>query len=107
YHNHAFEFEPLDENGVRGIDILLNETDAADVQFEFDTYWLEKGGEEARAFLKKHAARTGMIHAKDLRKRDGADVPAGQGDVDFKTIIPLAKARGWPVAVEYEGADAI
>jgi sugar phosphate isomerase/epimerase len=106
YHNHAFEFVRLDD-GSRGMDILLNETDAADVQFEFDTYWLERGGEDARAFLENHAARVGMIHAKDLRKRDGADVPAGQGNVDFKAIIPLAIERGWPVVVEFEGEDAV
>ena len=106
YHNHAFEFDRLDD-GSRGMDILLNETDPADVQFEFDTYWLERGGEDARAFLEKHAARVGMIHAKELRKRDGADVPAGQGDVDFKAIIPLAIQREWPVVVEFEGENAV
>ena len=105
YHNHAFEFDALPE-GSRGMDILMAETDAADVQFEFDTYWLERGGENARGFLEKHAARVGMIHAKELRTSDGADVPAGQGDVDFRAIIPRAKSHGWPVVVEFEGENA-
>ncbi len=106
YHNHAFEFEPLPEGG-RGMDILLAETTSPEVRFEMDTHWIEVGGEDAAAFLKWHAARIGMIHAKDLRKRDGADVPAGQGDVDFGKIVPMAVENGWPVIVEYEGKNAV
>jgi sugar phosphate isomerase/epimerase len=49
----------------------------------------------------------GWIHAKELRKSDDTDVPAGQGDVDFKTIIPLARQNGWPIVVECEGETAI
>ena len=41
------------------------------------------------------------VHAKELRKKDTADVPVGLGDIDFKAIIPLAKQNGWPVVVEY------
>lgn len=107
YHNHAFEFEPLPEGAGRGMEILLGETDAADVQFEVDTFWVEHSGGSARGFLEKHAGRVGMLHAKELRKRDGADVPAGQGDIDFRAIMPMARAHGWPVVVEYEGENAI
>ena len=48
-----------------------------------------------------------LVHAKDLRKRDREDVPAGQGDVDFRALIPLCTAHDWPVIVEYEGANAV
>ena len=47
-----------------------------------------------------------MIHAKEFR-RDGPDVPAGQGDVDWKTIVPLARIRSWPILVEYEADNAL
>jgi sugar phosphate isomerase/epimerase len=47
-----------------------------------------------------------MIHAKELRQSDQADVPTGQGNIDFKSIIALAKKRAWPVVVEYEGENA-
>lgn len=101
YHNHAHEFAD------GGMDILLAETDPALVAFEVDTYWVERGGGDSRAFIEQNADRIGMIHAKELRKRDNADVPAGQGDIDFKFIVPLARQRGWPVVVEYEGANAV
>jgi sugar phosphate isomerase/epimerase len=106
YHNHAFEFDRLPD-GSCGMDILVRETDPTLIAFEIDTYWVERGGRDSRQFIEQHADRIGMIHAKELRKRDNADVPAGQGDVDFKFIIPLARQRGWPVVVEYEGDNAI
>ncbi len=106
YHNHAFEFEPL-AGDVCGMDVLLEATDPALVRFEFDTYWLERGGRDSRRFIEEHAARTGMIHAKELRQSDGADVPAGQGNVDFPAIVTLARQNDWPVVVEYEGENAL
>jgi sugar phosphate isomerase/epimerase len=106
YHNHAFEFTTLPEGGC-GMDILLAETDPALVAFEVDTYWVERGGRDARQFIELNAARIGLVHAKELRKRDGADVPAGQGNVDFKAIVPLARERGWQVVVEFEGEGAV
>jgi len=105
YHNHAFEFHPL-ADGSRGMDILLANTQPGLVRFEFDTYWLEKGGVNSLEFLRAHAPRTGMLHAKELRKQDGADVPAGQGDIQFPEILGLAREHGWPVVVEFEGENA-
>jgi len=104
YHNHDFEFAPL-ENGGNGMEILLQE--AAEIRFEIDTYWVERSGLNSHEFLLRNAPRIGMIHAKELRKADTADVPAGQGDIDFKAIIPLARQNDWPVVVEYEGENAI
>ena len=42
-----------------------------------------------------------------IRKRDNADVAAGQGDVDFQAILPVARRAGWPVIVEFEGDGAV
>lgn len=108
YHNHSYEFEPL-ENGATlcGMDLLLAETDPALVRFEFDTFWLEFVGRDAVAFIRQHADRVAQIHAKDLRKHDRADVPAGEGDVDFRALVPLCSAHGWPVVLEYEGGHAL
>ena len=89
------------------MDILLRQTDPQAVFFEVDTYWVEKGGRDSRRFIEQQAVRIGMIHAKELRKRDGADVPAGLGDVDFKFILPLACQRNWPIVVEFEGENAV
>jgi sugar phosphate isomerase/epimerase len=106
YHNHDFEFKPVSD-GSTGMEILVKETDPDLVHFEVDTFWVEKSGLDALTFLKKHEERISLIHAKELRKKDQMDVAAGQGDINFKEIIPLAVKRGWPVVVEYEGQDAL
>lgn len=105
YHNHAYEFTPLADGGC-GMDILLGETDPELLSLEVDTYWVERGANNSSEFIQRNAARIGTIHAKEFC-RDGRDVPAGQGDVDWKTIVPLAHSRGWPIIVEYEAENAL
>ena len=105
YHNHDFEFKPL--GGTTGYDILLKETDPKLVHFEVDTYWVEKGGQDAAKFVADHADRIGIIHAKEIRRSDMSDQAVGDGDIDFGSIVTLAKARDWPVIVEYEGENAL
>ncbi len=108
YHNHSYEFEsPEKDATVCGMDLLLAETDPSLVRFEFDTFWLESAGHDAVAFIQQHANRVAQIHAKDRRKSDREDVPAGQGDVDFRTLVPLCAANDWPVILEYERGNAI
>lgn len=108
YHHHDFEFQWSEESGGRnGLDILLAETDPALVGFEFDTFWLEHAGCDAVDFVRRNAARTRLIHAKDRRHSDRRDVPAGQGNVGFGALLPLCAAHGWPVVLEYEGEDAV
>jgi sugar phosphate isomerase/epimerase len=105
YHNHAYEFSSM-ADGRYGMDILLAETDPALLSLEVDTYWVERGGVNSRDFIQRNAMRIGMIHAKEYC-RDGRDVPAGQGNVDWKVIVPLARSRGWPIIVEYEADNAL
>ena len=108
YHNHSYEFDhPEPDSTLCGMDILLAETDPALVRFEFDTFWLEFVGHDAVAFIRQHSTRVAQIHAKDLRRSDREDVPAGQGDVDFGTLLPLCTANNWPVILEYERGNAI
>jgi len=104
YHNHAYEFSPLG-NGGCGMDILLAQTEPQFLGFEVDTYWVERGNRNSREFIQQNAGRIGMIHAKEFC-RDGRDVPVGQGDIDWKTIIPFARSHGWPIVVEYEADNA-
>jgi len=105
YHNHAYEFLPF-ADGSCGKDILLAETDPQLVSFEVDTYWVERGGRDSREFIEQNISRIGLLHAKEFR-RDGRDVPAGEGDVDWKVIVPLLRSRGCPIIVEYEADNPV
>jgi sugar phosphate isomerase/epimerase len=106
YHNHDFEFKDLG-GGLNGYDILLQETDPKLIRFEVDTYWVERAGRDAAQFVAAHADRIGIIHAKELRRSDQSDQAAGKGDIDFPSIISLAKQNNWPVIVEFEGEGAV
>ena len=105
YHNHAYEFMPLTD-GRCGMDILLAEADPQLLSLEVDTYWVERGGRNSREFIQQNVSRIGLLHAKEYC-RDGRDVPAGQGDVDWKFIVPLLRNRDCPIIVEYEADNAV
>jgi sugar phosphate isomerase/epimerase len=104
YHNHAYEFLPFADSRC-GMDILLAETDPQLLSLEVDTYWVERGGRNSREFIEQNVSRIGLLHAKEFCC-DGRDVPAGQGDVDWKVIVPLLRSRGCPIIVEYEADNA-
>ena len=105
YHNHDFEFLPLD--GTTGYDVLLKETNPDLVHFEVDTYWVEQAGRDAAKFVKDHADRISIIHAKEIRRSDKSDQAIGEGDIDFPSIVTMAQEHDWPLIVEYEGEGAV
>jgi sugar phosphate isomerase/epimerase len=92
YHNHAFEFQERFD-GVAGLDILYSNTDPQFVQAELDTYWVQKGGENPTAYLRKYAGRTPVLHIKDMNEAgDFAEV--GTGVLDWPSIFSAAEAGG-------------
>lgn len=94
YHNHAFEFEATD--GVRGIDILLDETDPDLVGFQCDVYWVHYAGESPAALIRAHGGRFPLIHLKDMvgtgEERTFAEV--GEGVMAFEPIFAASEAQG-------------
>ena len=93
YHNHAFEFEPL-ENGQIGLDILLDNTDPMLVKAEVDTYWVLVGGQDPVAFIQKHRGRVPLLHLKDRDKSDGSFAEVGTGDLPLDALIAAAPEVG-------------
>ncbi len=93
YHNHAFEFEPL-ENGEIGLDILLQNTDAALVKSEVDTYWVLVGGQDPVAFMKKYSGRVPLLHIKDRNIEDGSFAEVGTGNLPLDAIVEAAPGVG-------------
>lgn len=93
YHNHAFEFEKLD-NGQIGMDILLDETDPALVKAEIDTYWVLVGGKDPVEFVKKYSGRVILMHIKDRNTEDGSFAEVGTGDLPLDALIEVAPSVG-------------
>lgn len=91
YHNHEFEF--VEEGGVKGYDILLGETQSDLVTMELDLYWVTHAGLDPSPILQATPDRFSSLHVKD-RAKDGEMVSAGAGEIDFASILPLAKSLG-------------
>lgn len=93
YHNHDFEFTPL-EDGQLGEDILLENSDPNFVKAEVDTYWVLKAGLDPVAFVKKHSGRVPLMHLKDRDLTDGSFAPVGTGDLPLDALIAAAGEIG-------------
>jgi len=105
YHNHAFEFEK--HGGKTGYEILIEETDPSKVFFQVDTFWVERMKYKAVPTLTKYASRILMVHAKEIVLETNKDTTIGKGDIDFPGVVSLAKAKKWPLIVEYEGENPL
>ena len=87
YHNHDFEFKPLD-GGVLPFDVLLQNTDKSLVDYELDLYWTVKGGQDPIAYMDKYPGRVRLVHVKDATAApDRAMVDVGSGTIDFRGIF--------------------
>ena len=91
YHNHDFEFEPLD--GQLPFDVLLDETDADLVDFELDFFWVRKAGQDIVPVLNKAPERFTMAHIKDMDTQ-GEMADVGAGIIDFADILGNEAASG-------------
>jgi sugar phosphate isomerase/epimerase len=94
YHNHDFEFFPVDAAGERrGLDILWDETDPQHVRAELDVYWARKAGVDPAAYIRKLGARCSLLHLKDMAP-DGSFAEVGTGVLDFAGILAAGDAVG-------------
>ncbi|MDH3222835.1 MAG: TIM barrel protein, partial [Gemmatimonadota bacterium] len=103
YHNHAFEFEPLE--GTTGFDILASELDPDVADLEIDLHWARVGGADPLALFREYPGRFRLCHVKDLDRQGGmADV--GAGVIDWAAIFAAAEEAGLEHAfVEHDQPD--
>ncbi len=101
YHFHAFEWIRFGD--VRGMDILLGETDPDAVFFQPDVFWLTNAGLEPSDALHLFRGRAFWIHVKDygIHALNGKieDVPyhfasVGEGNLNWKGILRTAEEIG-------------
>ena len=107
YHNHDFEFAPID--GTTAFDILLAEL-PPEVELEVDVYWVSVGGREPVAAIEAAGDRVRMLHMKD--RAPGAavhDAPAGSGVLDFPAIVAAGRAASvdWYIVELDEPGDEV
>ena len=107
YHNHNFEFIPIDD--IKPFDIILEETDENLLTLQIDVFFLQLVDLDPAAYLKKLGSRVKLLHLKDLNRRVSGDnrlslvnkdpgpelwnetVALGAGTIDFRSILTAAK----------------
>ncbi len=94
YHNHKFEFQKFNE--ITGMELLLNETDPKEFEFEIDTYWVQAGGANPVNWIEKVEGRMGVVHLKDMAIVDDQQVFAevGEGNLDWPEILKACNKIG-------------
>jgi sugar phosphate isomerase/epimerase len=104
FHNHNSEFKTYD--GRTGLDILLESTDPALVQWQMDCYWVAQAGFDPVEMLRRHGKRMQTLHVKDRKPNvptsteTGAAsahfTEVGEGTLDWKAILGLAEKNRIP-----------
>jgi sugar phosphate isomerase/epimerase len=99
YHNHDFEFVPID--GRVPYDILLENTDASLVKLELDLFWITFAGGDPLAQFARSPGRFPLVHVKDMTPKPTPDAPpervmvdVGKGSIDWKRIFAQSRAGG-------------
>lgn len=93
YHNHSFEFARFD--GRYGLDILFDAAPSDCLVSELDTYWIQHGGEDPAAYIRKLAGRVPLVHLKDMgpgEEKPFAEV--GSGILDWDAIFEAGEEAG-------------
>src|SRR6187401_204793 len=102
YHAHGYEFQPYEDGTL--LDYIFKNTNPEYVSFEMDIMWIQFGGGDPVALLKKYGDRWKLMHVKDMKKgtkRDLTgltspenDVAVGTGELDIPAIMKEAKRVG-------------
>jgi len=91
FHNHDYEFPPID--GQVPLEILIKNTDKKLVVFEMDVYWVQHGGADPVALMKKYHGRFPLLHIKDMdTSRNMVDV--GKGIIPWKKVLEEGREEG-------------
>jgi sugar phosphate isomerase/epimerase len=95
YHNHAFEFDNVYDDGTTFYDRLIAGTDPEAVKLELDAFWVNRGGVDPARMLRDHGDRVRLVHIKDAQRGDAAtDVPFGEGALDWDAILDASDKAG-------------
>lgn len=105
YHNHDFEFQPLDETGLCGWDIFAKNTPPG-IVLQLDNGNAMAGGADPVKVLKTHCGRGRTLHLKPYSHAAGYDCVVGQDDLPWREFLNEAGRQNvteWCIA-EYESA---
>ncbi len=91
YHNHSFEF--IRYGHRTGLDIIFEESDPRYLKAELDTYWIQHGGADVAAWIRKVKNRMPVVHLKDMAViTEGWNVQqimaeVGEGNLNWQEVL--------------------
>ena len=91
YHNHDFEFAPL--QGEIPFDVLTRAADPDLVKLEMDLFWVIKGGHDPVDYFEPNPDRIPLVHVKDMDAA-GNMVDVGAGQINFARIFAKWEIAG-------------
>ena len=92
YHNHSFEFTPVD--GKLPYDILLHSTDPNLVKMEMDLYWIVNAGADPLAYFNRYPGRFPLVHVKGRAKNGDMTEVKGDNSIDWKALFAQSEKAG-------------
>jgi len=92
YHNHHFEFAPLED--VVPYDFMLQQIDGDLMKMTMDLYWINRAGQDPLAYFERFPGRFKQCHVKDMGT-DGAITDVGAGIINFARIFARAEQAGF------------
>lgn len=95
YHHHDREFAKL-ANGKLFIDELCERFAPAECAIIVDTYWVQAGGADPAAWLRKLNGRIKCIHFKDMsystEDQKVRMAPIGEGNINWERVFETVRA---------------
>lgn len=99
YHPHDYPYKKVD--GQLPIDVLLQNTNPALVDFEMDVYYTVTEGQDPARYLEKYKPRFRLSHLRDVLKvrlppesKEESACDLGQGIIDYPALLSVALACG-------------
>jgi len=95
YHNHSHEFAKYGDKTM--MDVLYEESSPEVLKFEIDVYWVQHGGADPAAWVRKCAGREPLIHLKDMAitpEREQRYAEIGEGNLNWPAILAAAREGG-------------
>ncbi len=95
YHNHNHELALYD--GKTWLERLYGSIDARYLKAEIDTYWIQAGGGDPAAWVRRYAGRQPLLHLKDMAvtpEREQRFAEIGEGNLNWPAIMEAAKEAG-------------
>lgn len=101
YHNHEVEFAKL-SNGKLYLETLYETCPADQLKAEIDTFWVQTGGGDPVAWIRKYPGRQPVVHFKDMSMvfdpqttvREQRMAPIGEGNLNWIRIIQACREVG-------------